>query len=114
MRKQFLVKQVGRPPIILTSTTDLIQLQKQQQSEVKETFEVRNTRHGTRDMMRGMANFQSVKSHFDTNNLYYYSFYLKSEKPMKAVIRYLPHTPLQKIYLTGWLALVLKLLASSR
>jgi hypothetical protein len=38
-----------------------------------------------------MADFQSVKSYFDPNNLSYYSFYPKSEKPMKAVIRHLPH-----------------------
>jgi hypothetical protein len=38
-----------------------------------------------------MVDFQSVKSHFDTNNLSYYSFYLKSEKPITAVIRHLPH-----------------------
>jgi hypothetical protein len=37
-----------------------------------------------------MADFQSVKSHFDANNTYYYSFYPKSEKRMKAVIRHLP------------------------
>jgi hypothetical protein len=41
-----------------------------------------------------MADFQSVKSHFDANNLSYSSFYPKSEKPMKAVIRHLPqNTP---------------------
>jgi hypothetical protein len=38
-----------------------------------------------------MADFQSVKSHFEAHNLSYYSFYPKSEKPMNAVIRHLPH-----------------------
>jgi hypothetical protein len=38
-----------------------------------------------------MADFQSVNSHFDTNNLSYYTFYPKSEKPMRAVIRHLLH-----------------------
>jgi hypothetical protein len=41
-----------------------------------------------------MADFQSVKSHFDTNNLSYYSFYAKSGKPIKAVIHHLPHNTL--------------------
>jgi hypothetical protein len=46
-----------------------------------------------------MANFQSIKSHFETNNLSYYLFYPKSKKPMKAVIRHLPHnTPAEDIY----------------
>jgi hypothetical protein len=45
-----------------------------------------------------MVDFQSDKSHFDTNNLSYYTFYLKSEKPTKAVIYHLPHnTPAEGI-----------------
>jgi hypothetical protein len=45
-----------------------------------------------------MADFQTVKSLFEANNLSYYSFYLKSEKPTKAVIRFLPHsTPVEDI-----------------
>jgi hypothetical protein len=45
-----------------------------------------------------MADFQSIKSHFNTNNLSYYLFYPKSEKPMKAVIRHLPqNTPAEDI-----------------
>jgi hypothetical protein len=89
----------GRPPpIILTSTANLIQLQKQLQSVVKENFELRSTRNGTRVITRSMADFQSVKSHFDAHNLSYYPFYPKSEKPMKAVIRHLPHnTPAEDI-----------------
>jgi hypothetical protein len=40
----------------------------------------------------------SGRSHFDTNNLLYYSFYPKSEKPMKAVTRHLLHnTPAEDI-----------------
>jgi hypothetical protein len=92
----------GRPPpIILISTTKLIQLQKQLKSVVKENFEFRSTRNGTRVIRRGMADLQSIKSYFDANNLSYCSFFPKSEKPMKAVIRHLPHnTPAQNT--TGW------------
>jgi hypothetical protein len=51
----------GRPPpIILTSTTNLIQLQKQLKIVVKENFEFRSTRNGTRVITRSMADFQSV------------------------------------------------------
>jgi hypothetical protein len=91
MRRQFLAKQVGCPPIILTSVTNLIQLQRLLQSVFKENFEFRSSRNGTRVIMRGMADIQSVKLYFDANNLSYYTFYPKSEKPMKAVIRLLPH-----------------------
>jgi hypothetical protein len=38
-----------------------------------------------------MADFQSVKSHFDSQILSYYSSFPKSEKPIKAAIRHLPH-----------------------
>jgi hypothetical protein len=77
----------GRPPPInLTSTTNLFRLQKQQQNVVKEIFEFRSTKNETRVITRGMADFQSVKSHFDANNLSHYSFYPISENPMKAVM----------------------------
>jgi hypothetical protein len=79
------------PPIILTSAVNLIQLQKQLKSVVNEDFEFRSTRNGTGVITRGMADFQSVKFYFDSRNLYYFSFYPKSEKPIKAVIRHLPH-----------------------
>jgi hypothetical protein len=38
-----------------------------------------------------MSDFKSVKSNFDSQNLSYYSFFSASEKPIKAVIRHLPH-----------------------
>jgi hypothetical protein len=37
-----------------------------------------------------MVNYQPLKTHFEPNNLSYYTFYPKSEKPIKAVIRHLP------------------------
>jgi hypothetical protein len=66
-------------------------LQKQLKSAVKEIFEFRSNRNRTRVITRGIADFQSDKSHFDANNLSYYSFYPKSKKGIKAVIRNLPH-----------------------
>jgi hypothetical protein len=45
-----------------------------------------------------MEEFQSVKSHFDSQNLCYYSIFPKSEKPIKVVLRHLPHdTPAEDI-----------------
>jgi hypothetical protein len=81
----------GRPPpIILTTPTNLIQLQKQLKDVVAETFEFSNTRNGTRVLTKSLADFQSVKSYFDQHRLFYSSFIPKSEKPFKAVIRHLP------------------------
>jgi hypothetical protein len=48
-------------------------------------------RNGKKIMTRGMANFQAAKSHFDSNNLSYYSFLSKPEKLLMAVIPHLPH-----------------------
>jgi hypothetical protein len=74
----------GRPtPIVLTSAVDLIQLQKQVKGMVSENFEFRSTRNGTRVITRSMGDFQFVKSHFDGQNLSYYTFQ-KSDKPIKA------------------------------
>jgi hypothetical protein len=81
----------GRPPpIILTLAINLIQLQKQLKDVVEGSFEFRTTRNGTRVLMKSLADFQSVKCFFDRNCLSYFSFFTKSEKPIKAVIRHLP------------------------
>jgi hypothetical protein len=89
----------GRPPtIILTSTTNLIQLQRQMKNVAKGDFEFRNTKNGTRVMTKSMTNFETVKSFFSTQNLSYYSFFPKSQKPIKEVLRHLPtNTPAQDI-----------------
>jgi hypothetical protein len=64
---------------------------------VRENFEFRSTRNGTRVIRRSMAHFQSVKSHLGRQNLSYYSF-PKCEKAIKAVIRHIPHnTPAEDI-----------------
>jgi hypothetical protein len=84
-------------PIVLTSAVNLIHLQKQLKNVVQENFEFRNTRNGTRVITRNLADFHSVRSHFDGQHLAYYSF-SKSEKPIKAVIRHLPiNTPAEDI-----------------
>jgi hypothetical protein len=54
------------PPVILTSAVNLIQLQKQLNGVISEDFEFRSTRNGIRVITRGMADFQSVKSYFDS------------------------------------------------
>jgi hypothetical protein len=45
-----------------------------------------------------MADFEAVKSYFYTHNLTYYSFFPKSQNPIKAVLRHLPsNTPAEDI-----------------
>jgi hypothetical protein len=86
------------PPIVLTTETNLIQLQKQVKGIVKGSFEFRSTRNGTRVVVREMADYSTIRSHFESNNLHYYTCHPKSQKPIKAVIRHLPlRTPAEDI-----------------
>jgi hypothetical protein len=89
----------GRPPpIILTSATNLIQLQKQLKGMAKQSSEFRNTRNGTRVVTKDMVDYQVVKTFFETKSLSYYTFNPKTEKPIKAAIRHLPiNTPAEDI-----------------
>jgi hypothetical protein len=89
----------GRPPpIVLTSTTNLMQLQRKVKDIVTGNFEFRNIRNGTRIVTKDMADFSSIKKLLENNNLSYFTFYPKSEKPIKAVIRHLPeNTPAEDI-----------------
>jgi hypothetical protein len=57
---------------------------------LKDNFEFRSTRNGTRIITKTMADFSAFKSYLEKNNLAYFNFYPKTLKPIKAVIRYLP------------------------
>jgi hypothetical protein len=84
--------------IMLTSAANLIQLKKQLKNEVKEDFEFSNTRSLTRVLTISISGFLVIKSNFERNNLSFFTFYPKSEKPIKAVIRHLPvNTPAENI-----------------
>jgi hypothetical protein len=52
------------PPIILTSATNLLQLQKQIKGIVKGSSEIRNTKKRTRVLTKEMADFSAIKSFF--------------------------------------------------
>jgi hypothetical protein len=65
-------------------------LQRQLRSLLQGNFEIRNTRNGIRIVTKEMADMSATLSHFESNNLQYFTFYLKSQKLIKAVIRRLP------------------------
>jgi hypothetical protein len=72
----------GRPPpVILMSTINPIQLQKQLKNVLKEDFKFRTTRNGTRIVTRGMVDFLGVNSHLENHNLAFFTFFPKSKKP---------------------------------
>jgi hypothetical protein len=62
------------PPIVLTSTINLINLQRQLKGVVSENFEYRSTRNGTTVITRSLADFQSMRSFFDSQRLSYFTF----------------------------------------
>jgi hypothetical protein len=65
---------------------------------VKEKFEFLNNRNGTMVITKSLADFAAVKSYLKIHNLPYFSFYPKSLRPIKTIIRHLPmNTPAQDI-----------------
>jgi hypothetical protein len=46
--------------------------------------------NGTRTIMKEMEDYSAMKSYQEKNNLHYYTFSPNFDKPIKAVIRYLP------------------------
>jgi hypothetical protein len=48
-----------------------------------------------------MANYSTMKSYLEKNNLHCFTFSPNSEKPIKAVIHHLPQTCQQKIFPTA-------------
>jgi hypothetical protein len=75
-----------------------MQLLKNLKGVARQNFELRNIRSGTRVVTKDMVDYQAVRAHFDQNSLTYFTFFPKSEKPVKAVIRHLPsNTPAKDI-----------------
>jgi hypothetical protein len=91
--------QTGRPlPIVLISEIKPIQLQRQMKGFLKGNVEFRNSRNGTRIVMKEMEDFSAIRFHFESNNLPHFTFSLKSQKSIKAVTRHLPFsTPAEDI-----------------
>jgi hypothetical protein len=89
----------GRPPpIFLTSAVKLIHLLGKLRGIVKGNFEFRNIRNGTRVVTKEIEDVCAIRVYHEANNLNYFTFHPKSEKPIMAVIRNLPiQTPSEDI-----------------
>jgi hypothetical protein len=82
---------------------NLLQLQKNIKDIVKGSFEFRNTKNGNRVLTKEMADFSAIKSFFLSKKFSFYTFFPKSQKPIKAFIRYLPpNTPAEKSTKRWW------------
>jgi hypothetical protein len=98
----------GRPPpVILMSAANLIQLQKQLKGVAQQNFEFRNTRNGTRVVTKDMVDYQAVTSYFEIHSLSYFTFFPKSENPIRQCYAIFQATFLHNTYLTGWWTSVL-------
>jgi hypothetical protein len=74
----------------------------QLQGDIKRTvtgnFELRITRTGARIVTKGIADFSAIKSFIQNNNLSYFTFFPRYERPIKALILHLPqNTPDENI-----------------
>jgi hypothetical protein len=82
---------------MMTSTIDLTRLQSDLK-DIKGEYEFQNTQNGTHIITKEMADYSAMKSHWEKNNLYYFTFSPNSGKPIKAVIRHLPtDTPAEDV-----------------
>jgi hypothetical protein len=86
---------------MMTSTTDLIQLQSDIKHHIKGQYKPQNKQNGTPIITKEMAHYSAMKSHLEKNNLQYFTFSPNSEKPIKAVIHHLPQTCQRKIFPTA-------------
>jgi hypothetical protein len=85
-------------PIVLTSTVNLMSPQKELKVLLKDSFEFRNTKAITGIVSREMADYSAIRHYLDCQHLNYFTFFPKSEKPIKAVIRHLlADTPAEDI-----------------
>jgi hypothetical protein len=86
------------PPIILTNNRNLIMLQQEIETKIKEDFTLHNSRNGIRITTKDMEDYLAIKGHLDESKQPYYTNHPKADKPIKAVIRQLPgETPAEDI-----------------
>jgi hypothetical protein len=86
----------GRPPLIaLTSEVNLLSLQKDINAVVSGEF-FRNTTSGTRITTKRMADYKATQNLSGQKGLPFFTFYIKGDKPVKAVIRRLPNNNLSE------------------
>jgi hypothetical protein len=83
---------------VMISTTNLIRIQSDLKERVKGEHDFRNKRNGTRIIIKETADYSAIKCHLEKNNLHYFTFSPNFEKPINAVIRYLPQTRQRKIF----------------
>jgi hypothetical protein len=78
--------------------TTVLNLQGEIKAIAMGSFELRNTKNGTRVITREMADYLAIKSQLQKKKIPFYTFHPKSAKPIKAVIRYVPgNTPAEDI-----------------
>jgi hypothetical protein len=59
------------PPVMMTSSTNLIQFRSYLKEHVKGEYEFRSTRKRTRIIIKEMVDYSAMKSNLEENNLQY-------------------------------------------
>jgi hypothetical protein len=97
--KQEAPRKPGRQQtVLITYNKNLIRLQSDLKDRVKGEYEFRNVRNGTHIITKELADYSTMKSYLEKNNLHCFTFSLNFEEPIKAVIRHLPQdTPSEEI-----------------
>jgi len=73
--------EVGRtPPVIITTSINLLKFQRELKSLMKGTFEFRTTRDGIMTVTKDMADYSALMRHIDASKIPYYTFHPKSLK----------------------------------
>jgi hypothetical protein len=89
--EQETLRKPGRPPpIMMTSTTNLIRDESDLKYHVKGEYEFRNTQNGTCIITKEMADYSAMKSYLEKITLHYFTFSPNSEKPIEVVVCHLP------------------------
>jgi hypothetical protein len=76
--------------IVLISEVNFLSLQKELNVVVTEKFS-RNTASGAMIITKSMADYKAIQNVLSQKGLPFFTFYIKGDKPVKAVIRHLPN-----------------------
>ena len=83
-------KEPRPPPVTVLGHENLFQTNKELKTKLKKEFKVVNTREGLRYYTATEEDHRTLKEYFDGENRQYYSFQLRSELPLRVMLKRLP------------------------
>ena len=83
-------KEPRPPPVTLLGHDNLFQINRELKRILKEDMEVVNTREGLRYYTPTVEDHRQLKAYFDAKSKQYYSFPLRTELPLRVMLKRLP------------------------